>query len=522
MIEDDIYLISGNDWMVHPRRNISLWPFIFVVVITLTIYILTLSPSINSFDSAEFTTASFTLGIIHSPGYPLFISLAHLTTLLPFGDPAYKINLLNAVYAALATGFMYLCCWKLTKSLPGSLFCALFLGFTNMFWSLSILTEVYTFDALLISGVLYWLISLDDKPTKQNMYILMFLYGLTLSHHLNAVLFFPWIALLILAHRKKILITWKNIVISGAIFIIPFMAYAYFPIRTLAHPQLDYVRTYFYTDLTTIKGILWMVSGRMFATDMFGRSIPDGLNQFLLLWKNIWLNFLGIGLLFSLYGLWVLVKERKILAIAILGCITSIVLFFSFYNVVDNGEMILPALIFLTIPMARGISNILSGALRISSRYAKFIPVVLSLVLLVEVSSNWTVVDRHQDWTAYNYSHQVMNKMEANAFVVSQWTAATPLEYVQIVEKTRPDVEIFDRGLYVLGLQNILPSNEFRDQIIIQRLVTLIGSQIQIRPVYATENDPLLKDYFCFVPDELVYRIYLPNPNAAECVGKDN
>ena len=508
--------------MIHYWWKRIPWPFFLVVIATLIIYILTLSPSINSFDSAEFTTASYSLGIIHSPGYPLFLSLAHLTTLFPFGDPAYKINLLNAIYGALATGFVYLCCWKLTKSLPSSLFCALFLGFTNMFWSLSIVTEVYSFDALLISGVLYWLICLDDKPNKQNLYVLMFLYGLTISHHLNAILFSPWIALFILSHRKKIGMTWKTILISGTLFIAPFAAYIYFPIRTLAHPQLDYVRTYFDTDLTTFKGVLWMASGRMFSTDMFGRSIPDGLDQFLFLWKSIWLNFLGIGLLASFYGLWVLFKERRIFAITLMGCTTSVILFFSFYNVVDNGQMILPALILLTLPMAQGISKYLSGTILSSSLRSKIVPVVIGILLFIEVFSNWTVVDRHQDWTAYDYSRQVMSRINANAFVVTQWTAATPLEYLQIVEKARPDVELFDRGLYVLGLQNKLSGNEFRDQIITEQLVALIKSQIIVRPVYGTENDPLLNDYFCFVPDGIIYRIFLPAPDAAGCVGDDN
>ena len=507
--------------MIHYWRTRIIWPFMFVVLITLIIYVLTLSPSISSFDSAEITTASYSLGIIHSPGYPLFLSLAHLTTILPLGDTAYKINLLNAIYASLAIGFIFLCCWKLTKSLPASLFCALFLGFSNMFWSASIVTEVYSFDALLISGFLYWLICFEEKPTRKNLTILMFLYGMALSHHLNAILFFPWIALLILVRRKKGAITWKNIFLGGAIFIMPFAAYVYFPIRTLAHPQMDYVRKYFSVDLTTMEGILWMVSGRMFANEIFGRSIVDGLNQLFLLIKNLWLNFLGIGLLSSLYGLWVLGKEKIILMITIAGSVTSVLIFFSFYDVVDNGQMILPALIILTLPLARGVSSILSGALFNSSPFTKLIPVLCAVLLLFEISTNWMIVDRHEDWTAYDYSHQVMSKIDANAFLVTQWTAATPLEYLQIVEKIRPDVEIFDRGLYVLGLQNKLASNDFRDQIIIEQIITLIKSQVKIRPVYATENDPLLNDYFCFVPDGMIYQIRFRAPNAVECIGDD-
>jgi hypothetical protein len=241
----------------------------------------------------------------------------------------------------------------------------------------------------------------------------------------------------------------------------------------------------------------------------------------ILIIKNLWLNFLGIGLLASLYGLGILGKERKILGTTFVGCVASIIIFFSFYDVVDNGQMIIPALIIFTLPMAVGVSRIYSGALINSSLYAKFIQVVMTLILFVEVSTNWTIVDRHQDWTAYDYSHQVMRNVGANAFIVTQWTAATPLEYVQIVEKSRADVEIFDRGLYVLGLQNQLSRNNSRDQVIIEKLVALINAQTKLRPVYVTENDPLLNDFFCLVPDGIIYRIQSAGLPAVDCAGDD-
>ena len=42
------------------------------------------------------------LGITHPTGYPTYLMLTHLFTYLPFGDPAYRVNLGSAVYAALA------------------------------------------------------------------------------------------------------------------------------------------------------------------------------------------------------------------------------------------------------------------------------------------------------------------------------------------------------------------------------------------------------------------------------------
>ena len=54
------------------------------------------------------------LGVAHAPGYPLLTLLGRLAMLLPLGDPAYRVNLLDAAAAA-ATGLVYLAVVELTR-----------------------------------------------------------------------------------------------------------------------------------------------------------------------------------------------------------------------------------------------------------------------------------------------------------------------------------------------------------------------------------------------------------------------
>ncbi len=68
----------------------------------LTLYLVTAAPSVYSFDAAEFALASATWGIPHATGYPLFVLLGRLAmTVLPFGDAAFRIEVLTALFAAL-------------------------------------------------------------------------------------------------------------------------------------------------------------------------------------------------------------------------------------------------------------------------------------------------------------------------------------------------------------------------------------------------------------------------------------
>ncbi|MBI2856242.1 MAG: DUF2723 domain-containing protein, partial [Chloroflexi bacterium] len=54
------------------------------------------------YDMGEFALSSHALGIGHNTGYPLYMMLGKLFTFLPLGDIAFRVNLMSAVFAALA------------------------------------------------------------------------------------------------------------------------------------------------------------------------------------------------------------------------------------------------------------------------------------------------------------------------------------------------------------------------------------------------------------------------------------
>ena len=72
--------------------------------VALVLYLVTLAPTVATGDSGELAAVAATLGLAHPPGYPTFTLLGHLFTWLPFGDPAYRVNLLSAVLDMVAVG----------------------------------------------------------------------------------------------------------------------------------------------------------------------------------------------------------------------------------------------------------------------------------------------------------------------------------------------------------------------------------------------------------------------------------
>src|SRR5256884_1259268 len=77
----------------------------------LVLYVLTLAPTTQFWDTSEHIAAAQVLGIPHPPGTPLFVLIAHTWGLLPLAAGyAMRINLLAAFTSAIAAG-----CWFLVS-----------------------------------------------------------------------------------------------------------------------------------------------------------------------------------------------------------------------------------------------------------------------------------------------------------------------------------------------------------------------------------------------------------------------
>ena len=86
-----------------PARRDHISPGLLALT-ALAIYLVALTPSLSylSPDGSELATIPSLLGLAHPPGYPLYIWLGKLFSLLPLGDVAFRMNLMSASSAAFA------------------------------------------------------------------------------------------------------------------------------------------------------------------------------------------------------------------------------------------------------------------------------------------------------------------------------------------------------------------------------------------------------------------------------------
>ena len=182
-----------------------------VVIGTLVLYILTLAPTTQFWDTSEYIAAARVLGIPHPPGNPLFTMMAHVWGFFPFmAGYAARINLFAATTSAVAAG-----CWFLVGErwlrdivpleLPRRL-CALAgaivaaTAFTV--WNQSVVNEkVYTLSLLSIALILWLIVRWDDQPAGEahdhHLLAIVYLLALTSTNHMMGVLVGPVVVVLL-------------------------------------------------------------------------------------------------------------------------------------------------------------------------------------------------------------------------------------------------------------------------------------------------------------------------------------
>src|SRR5438105_11602897 len=103
---------AESDWLTHgrsfPSGRAEMLCAAIVFVAALLLYSWTLAPTVTLVDSGELIVAAHGLGVAHPPGFPLWVMLAHLASLVPLGSVALRINFSSALFAALASAMLTL------------------------------------------------------------------------------------------------------------------------------------------------------------------------------------------------------------------------------------------------------------------------------------------------------------------------------------------------------------------------------------------------------------------------------
>lgn len=480
----------------------------------LGLYIRTLSPSVYTFDSAELIAGAYSLGIVHPTGYPLYLMLAKLFTLIvPFGDIAYRVNLFSAVCAALSLVVLRRVALFITGSASAAFLATALLGASYPFWSEAVVAEVYTLHVLFLSSIL-WLALRWRATGRVGLFITLGLViGLSLGNHMSSILVLPGAAYLVweaIKHGRVPLPRLGVWAAAGAAGLMGTLTYLYLPIRYAANPALNYA-TLLGVDLSTLKGVFWMIRGAMFANLMFGYPLAEIAQEIWRFLQLLWLAFLGVGPILAAVGFVDMWKRDRPLALTLSLIFAANVIFYINYRVLDKDSMFLPAFAIMSLWIAGGLSGLqdrlAAGVPRQVVSWAAGVLLVLMLVL------TFPRVDLSDNWITRQYAEEVFQQVPQEAFIIGGWIDIVPLKYLQIVESQRQDVTLFDYGLFLLGRQSALQESGMSQQdawrISHREIRQVVASQISRgRPAFSLGENPILEPAFTLEPiSEWLYAI---------------
>src|ERR1043166_5097191 len=210
----------GASPALPPSVTIEKPPYLMAACVSLgalILYILTLAPTTQFWDTSEYIAAAYTLGIPHPPGNPLFVLMAHVWGLIPFVQGyAERINLFAAVTSAVSAGCWFLVAERWLRSfVPAKLprrLCAIagaLVSATSFtVWNQSVVNEkVYTLSLLSIALILWLIVRWDDQPPGEahDHYLLLIVYllALTATNHMMGVLVGPVVLVLLYPPLKR-------------------------------------------------------------------------------------------------------------------------------------------------------------------------------------------------------------------------------------------------------------------------------------------------------------------------------
>lgn len=190
-------------------------PYILAAIVSaaiLGLYVITLAPTTQFWDTSEYMSAAKTLGIPHPPGNPLFVLLANLWGALPLAaDYGKRLNLFSATASAVASGFLFLVTERFLRSFVtdrlvryATAIAGIVVGAAAFtVWNQSVVNEkVYTLSLLSIGLVLWlgirWTDCTPGVARDKLLILILYLLALTSANHTMGLLVAPAIMVLVL------------------------------------------------------------------------------------------------------------------------------------------------------------------------------------------------------------------------------------------------------------------------------------------------------------------------------------
>ena len=474
-------------------------------VVSLGLYSWTIAPTVTLVDSGELILAAHTLGVAHPPGFPLYVLLAHVASLVPVGAVAQRVNFASALFAALAAAVVCLIAFEILRTLqetgadataaklrkrkgaakPGSqrgaglaipggwepvlpvLFTGLLFCTSRTLWAYATVAEVYSLNTLLIALVVFFMLRWrrlmltgradSAKPGGAGprswsrdgwLYAAAFAFGLALGvHHVTAGLVLPACAALVLASEGAEFFSSRRLWIAVGCACAGLGIYIYLPLAAARAPVMNW------GDPRTFGRFVAHVTGWQYRVyfearpELMMRQFGDFVSRLLREFGPIWFPAVLVLALFGAVCLYR--RARPVFWFLCIGAAANLAYNVNYEIAEDKDAYYLPVFLFVILAASCGM-RCLPASLQMKSWRGFRLDRIGAAVLLVAVPgaaavSNYAWNNRRNYYIAQDYVQNILSTVAPGGMLLTlDWQVYSPMLYLREIENFRKDAVVID------------------------------------------------------------------------------
>jgi hypothetical protein len=402
-------------------------------------------------DGGDYLSAVLTHGIPHPTGYPFYLILSDLFQNLFTNSVVWRqvqVSIFPGIFAALLLLPIVIVenkSLKRSEWIVPSAMSVLSLALAPLFWSQSIIIEVYALNAFFTSlGILwFFLVTKLNSDQLKNHQILLCLIawicGLGLGNHRTILFLYPLtIIALVVLYRSKLnkvifflcTIGW----LSGL------LTYLILPIRASLHPPINW------GNPDTLKGFLWLITGGDYGNNIFAIRLIEYPARIFSWVGFLFKQFGFFGVMAGVFGITSAFIQSKTFRIATVYIFLIYSIFSIGYKTNDSMVYLLPVLIVFSIWIGLGI-----GILWLQKWKNINLGLILSILIFLNICIVFPIRYQEvnpQNGDLANYAEQTLAQAPQQAAIYPEDDGRTfSLWFYQYGKNLRPDVKIISRGL---------------------------------------------------------------------------
>ena len=451
---------------IESHGSSILWHSLVCLGIFVAVYVKCTSASIPSGDAGDFIISAYHFGVAHPPGYPLYVTIGYIwMRILPFGTPAYKLNLLTSIIGGVAAFVVYITTFRLTRFVPSAILASSVFAFSHLTWFHSIGAEIFAFNNLFCGLLLYWVVKFQRAALTSRAKIAVeasFISGLSMCNQHTSILFIAvigmWMFVTLLRDKA---ITGRQFVLTGVAFLFGMLPYLQLPLSAyFSNSPITW------GNHTTLKAILAHItrgdygSMRLSATD----RPANFLVNFRLLASDM---IQELGMLTAVLCVFCLVTARNFPTIktevnVYVSALSLYILFFCKQANIDTSSSLhagilerfwMQSNIVVSVLSGCGLWTLYSTILTKNPAFKSGLYAIFSigalLVALRQVSNNFSLCDMSDNKIVENYGRAILDGLPPNSIVLLSGDVATySTRYLRYCEGYRDDVDVIDSELW--------------------------------------------------------------------------